>query len=64
MQEKNVFSFKKKFQGEFQSFENKMNTTVTIAQGFLATFFLLLIKQQKNFPLNIQQNSCQCLLPP
>ena len=28
----------KKFQGEFQSFE-KMNTTVTIAQGFLATFF-------------------------
>jgi len=39
MQEKNVFSFKKRFQGEFQSFENKMNTTVTIAQGFLATFF-------------------------
>ena len=37
----------KKFQGEFQSFENKMNTIVTIAQGFLATFFLLLIKQTK-----------------
>ena len=33
------FRLKKKFQGEFQSFENKMNTTVTIAQGFLATFF-------------------------
>ena len=31
---------------------------------FFSNFFLLLIKQQKNFPLNIQQNSCQCLLPP